>query len=373
MNLLKTKTICAAVLLASGLMASATLTMRLTSGATIVLIPDQSALDDNSQVGVVAYNGPVGPIWFFNAESVASKPVLGDAANPHIDLNVLSITTDGAFGSSTLLIEVTDTDFTANNTGTVAIGGTTDGTVTATTWADAGNVPFALTTQLSGQGPFGPPAFNSDAALNVGVGTPYSLTIVASITHPGPGIPDQQAITGFDIDLSINSTPPPPPPFRRGDTATIGFWHNKNGQALIKSLPNSPALGNWLAGNFPCLYGGLAGKSNNDVANLFLQYFNVKGQKTHAQTLGVALATYVTDSDLAGNVAGNYGFNVSSSGTGAKLYNVGSLGTTLGLQNNSSYTVFQLLQAANANCPFSPAVFNALNVIFSDINETGDR
>ncbi len=157
-----------------------------------------------------------------------------------------------------------------------------------------------------------------------------------------------------------------------GDTATIGFWHNKNGQALINAMPNSPALGNWLAGNFPCLYGNLAGKANSVVAAEFMTYFNVKGQKTYAQVLGGALACYVTDSTLAGNAAVKYGFNVSVGGTGAKLYNVGSLGTVLGLSNNTSYTVLQLLQAANQNCPFNANVFNALNTIFDGINESGD-
>ena len=41
-------------------------------------------------------------------------------------------------------------------------------------------------------------------------------------------------------------------------TATIGFWHNKNGQALIKSLNGSSSstqLGNWLAATFPQVYG----------------------------------------------------------------------------------------------------------------------
>jgi len=157
-----------------------------------------------------------------------------------------------------------------------------------------------------------------------------------------------------------------------GDTATIGFWHNKNGQALIKATPNSPALGNWLAGNYPCLYSGLAGKSNNDIAAYFLSLFNVTGQKTYAQILAVALATYETDSDLSGNVAVKYGFNVSTTGTGAKLFNVGSYGTAIGLSNNTSYTVLQLLEAANHVCPFDANEFNALNSIFDGINTTGD-
>jgi hypothetical protein len=108
--------------------------------------------------------------------------------------------------------------------------------------------------------------------------------------------------------------------------ATIGFWHTKNGHALINSLNGGPPatnLANWLATNFPDLYGensatDLTGKTNADVAALFQKDFAVTGMKTEAQILGAAVAVYVTDSDLAGSVAAKYGFNVSSPGTGAR-------------------------------------------------------
>ena len=176
--------------------------------------------------------------------------------------------------------------------------------------------------------------------------------------------------------VRLSALPPPPRTnsIGRGDTATIGFWHNKNGQKLINSTPNSPALANWLAVNFPCLYGGLAGKANSVVAAYDLTLFNVVGQKTGAQILGVALATYLTSSTLAGNVAAPYGFNVSPGGIGGKTYNVGANGSPIGLSNNTSYTILQLLQQASAIACGSPtqAQLNALNVIFDGINESGD-
>jgi hypothetical protein len=167
-----------------------------------------------------------------------------------------------------------------------------------------------------------------------------------------------------------------------GDTATIGFWHNKNGQALINSLnggSTSTALGNWLASNFPYLYGSkssnnLTGKPNTAVASLFLTFFNVSGAKTQAQILAGALAAYVTDSALAGNNAAGYGFNISSTGTGAKTYNVQSNGVGIGLQNNTSYTVLALLQQANLdvkNGTYGSAA-GYFNAIFDGINSGGD-
>jgi hypothetical protein len=177
------------------------------------------------------------------------------------------------------------------------------------------------------------------------------------------------------------SVVPSQPPVSPGDTATIGFWHNKNGQALIDSLnggPTSTALGTWLAANFGCLFGDLNGQPNTVVAAEFQTFFSSKGLgKTYAQILGAALAAYVTDTSLAGSnpLVVKYGFNVSTSGTGAKTYNVGSNGSAIGLLDNTSYTVMQLLQAANANCSggvLDAGALVALNNIFDGINQSGD-
>jgi hypothetical protein len=166
----------------------------------------------------------------------------------------------------------------------------------------------------------------------------------------------------------------------KGDTATIGFWHNKNGQALINSLnggSTSKNLANWLATQFPYLYGAssannLTNKTNADVAALFQTFFNVTGMKTNAQILGGALAAYVTNTSLAGTAAGNYGFNTSSTGTGSKTFNVGSNGTAIGLQNNTNYTVLQLLQQANLDTQNGTFNAGAFNSIFDGINQFGD-
>jgi hypothetical protein len=199
----------------------------------------------------------------------------------------------------------------------------------------------------------------------------------------------QVTVTGGNsasVSFQYAATPPPPPPppaaVSHGDTATIGFWHNKNGQGLINSLNGGPTATNlamWLATNFPYLWGGtaptgsnLTGKTNADVAALALTYFNVHGAKTNLQMLGAALAVYVTNSTLAGNTASGYGFNVSSNGTGMKVFNVGSNGKVIGLTNNASYSVMQLLQQANTDMYNGTFNANAFNSIFDGINQTGD-
>ncbi len=89
--------------------------------------------------------------------------------------------------------------------------------------------------------------------------------------------------------------------------------------------------------------------------------------------LAAALAVYVTDSDLAGNTAAASGFNVSTAGTGAKCYNIGCYGSSIGLVNNRSYTVLELLNQANTKKRYNSFSSTAFNAIFDGINRKGDR
>jgi hypothetical protein len=147
-----------------------------------------------------------------------------------------------------------------------------------------------------------------------------------------------------------------------GQTATIGFWQNSNGQALIRSLnggPGSTQLGSWLAATFSNLYGvhagtnNLAGRTNAQVADLYTSLFartsSADGPpKVDAQVLAVALAVYVTNQDLAGTTAAAYGFRVTAGGVGNATFNVGSNGAAFGVANYTTMTVLDLLLAADA-------------------------
>jgi hypothetical protein len=169
-----------------------------------------------------------------------------------------------------------------------------------------------------------------------------------------------------------------------GMTATIGFWQNNNGQCLIKSLNGSASatnLGNWLAATFPNLFGAgscyaTAGKTNTQVAALFIQAFSVKsGPKTEAQAFAVALAVYSTNTTLAGGTfAKNYGFVTGISGSGAALFNVGTAGTALGLTNNTSYTLNAILTAVNTLAVKGKIGGDTGTIcnVLSTINQTGD-
>ncbi|MFO0804997.1 MAG: SdrD B-like domain-containing protein [Gemmataceae bacterium] len=172
----------------------------------------------------------------------------------------------------------------------------------------------------------------------------------------------------------------------RGQTATIGFWQNKNGQALLKSLnggPNATALGNWLAASFPNLYGSsagannLTGKTNTQVAAYYITLFKVSGQKLAAQVLATAFAVYATDSDLAGTAARAYGFEVTTGGTGEARFNVGCSGASFGVADRTVLSIREILDATNRLSANGVIYVNSrlrtpANDVYDCINNTGD-
>jgi hypothetical protein len=190
-----------------------------------------------------------------------------------------------------------------------------------------------------------------------------------------------------------------------GQTATIGFWQNKNGQKLILSLnggPSSNQLGNWLAVNFPNMYGpdagvnDLAGKTNAQVAAFYKTLFarNTRSAagggppKMDAQVIATALACYVTNLSLAGSIAEAYGFRVTANGVGENTFNVGASGAAFDVADHANVTVMDLLRAVNrrshdgllydldtdgdAHSALETSYRTMVNDVFSAINETGD-
>jgi hypothetical protein len=146
-------------------------------------------------------------------------------------------------------------------------------------------------------------------------------------------------------------------PVTSGQTAQVGFWNNKSGQALIKALnggATSTQLGNWLATTFKNMFGAnaggnnLAGKTNAEVATIFQQKFVVKGQKLDAQVMATALSVYVTNQTLAGTVAAAYGFKVTQDGVGIATFNVGNDGAAVGKGNGTTMNVLDVLLATDA-------------------------
>ncbi len=114
-------------------------------------------------------------------------------------------------------------------------------------------------------------------------------------------------------------------------------------------------MSSYLASNFPNIYGAsaaghnLAGKTNAQVAAFYQQLYSASGPKLDAETMALALATYVTNSSLAGNVAASYGFVVSTSGLATATFSVGANGAAFGVNNNTVLTVLDLLTLTNSH------------------------
>ena len=186
---------------------------------------------------------------------------------------------------------------------------------------------------------------------------------------------------------------------RSGDTATIGFWQNKNGQALL--IAGGEALADWLTANFGNVFGdALAGAEGADVAAFYKgQVFKQKGlhsgpAKVDAQFMALAFSVFFTSRNLAVDVAAGYGFNVTDTGIASNIVNVGSNGAAFGAQNNSERTILQLLLATSSmtdssdNQTGSAFIYDVngdglidgeeaslremANNIYSAINEAGD-
>ena len=252
--------------------------------------------------------------------------------------------------------------------------------------------PSVTTTQVG--------ATNTASVADAGAGASYNWNILNGTIIAGQNTPTITWKAGTDTSIpisimititnqsgcfsycsaSVRLTTPPPPPFGSGDAATMGFWQNKNGQGLINGASNSPALGNWLGTTFPCLYGASApagnnmtGQANSVVAAFFITKFSKTGQvKQEAQILSVAFACYFTSTSLGGGTGPKgQGFNQTPGGTGAKLFNVGPYGTALGLTNNTSYTILQIMQAANAVRCGNPNAALPYD-LFNSINQGGD-
>jgi hypothetical protein len=188
-------------------------------------------------------------------------------------------------------------------------------------------------------------------------------------------------------------------PVAAGQFATIGFWHNKNGQALINSFnggSSSTQLGNWLATNFPHLFGApnpydsatlasdnatsLAGLTNAQVAKVYQNLWNPSGvtKNSYVQAFAVALGLYADTSTLGGQAGAAYGFKVTA--TGAGTFNVGSNGAAFGVPNNTSVPVVQILQILDSKFSPSTGLFyggnqtltSQANNVLNGINTTGD-
>ena len=220
---LKCAALCAALATAA-MPASATLQLRVSDGtpAGTIIIIDQGIDDSNPTLGVVSYSGPVGSQWLITVNTGTSKPALGSAAQPDIDLNSFDISS--ATGG-TLFVDLTDTEYTGSGPATANIGGNTAGTVIVKTFVDYANTPFGQGTLIASQGPFSGLGFSGSTPGVVTAATPYAITIALQINHLASGT------TGLDAHFFVT-----PPSYECPTNATV-----RCGASLDPDV--NPALG----------------------------------------------------------------------------------------------------------------------------------
>ena len=195
----------AVVLLATALSSSAALQIRITDGSpggTNITVVDQGADDFNLTVGSVSYSGPIGSNWIATVSSGASKPLLGSAAAPQVDLQSLGVSSSSG---GTLIIELTDTDFTGAGPAQITIGGNTAGQVNLNVFTDNANAGFGKISTVASLGPIVGLGFSQIVPAAVTALAPYSITFELRIAHVAGGA------TGLDAELVVNPPPVCPP------------------------------------------------------------------------------------------------------------------------------------------------------------------
>ena len=167
-------------------------TMSLSDGGTTVTITDNGLGDSNPVIGAVTYVGAVGGNWLVNITTGLSKPVVGSATVPKMDLNSVNATSGGA---GTLTIKWSDDNFgpLGSESFQSSAGGTAlapGASVTVNTYGDTGNAIFGNdgTTAQSSQ-TFNSVPFAGAVAAPQGGPLPasYSLTMEAVIVHTANG------------------------------------------------------------------------------------------------------------------------------------------------------------------------------------------
>ena len=94
--------------------------------------------------------------------------------------------------------------------------------------------------------------------------------------------------------------------------------------------------------------------------------------KLDAQAMATALNVYATAASLGGSATSSYGFSVSTYGLGDSTWNVGSDGAAFNVDNNSTLTVMQILQAWDQRANKSSKSIRQMAIdVFGGINARG--
>jgi hypothetical protein len=197
----------AALLSAIALPSQATLILELTSGGTTKTITDNDFVvnDPGASDGFNLIDGILTNSTSFNGWTVVAtgvaNPAIGDSNTAKLDLNSIAIS--GGTGDLTIKLTNTDNSLGGGSGGGqtsyyTGVGGTTDGTVSFTSFLDTNNTAFGEGTALSDSGTLGGLVFGSSEGGTVNVSSLFSLTTIAKISHA-----DGLNVTSFDFAVTV--------------------------------------------------------------------------------------------------------------------------------------------------------------------------
>lgn len=152
-----------------------------------VTIADGGGGDLNAAAGAVTFSGAIGD-WIVNVVTGLTKPILGGADAPHMDLNFVDVYNGAGGLGNVLTIKWSDTDFLGLGAFTSEIGGTQPAGAT-TAFADyvsASNALFDNATLLCGMTFSTTPYAGACNGVYKGA-TPFSITQEVVLTAKGQG------------------------------------------------------------------------------------------------------------------------------------------------------------------------------------------
>jgi hypothetical protein len=192
------------------------------SGGDDLIVLDNSAGDTIGALGGLSFSTSAFGFGLL-VNTAQSKPLLGSAAVPQLDLTFTATTLDSTAHSAFLY--VSDTDFIGPQSVQLSLGGTNtgdSGTVTGRSWGGTSNtaLQFSGANLLNTVGPLSGPAYAGSASgtLTPTV-TPYSLTIGVALNRTTPGT------TTGDLNLAsspVSTTVPEPSSLLLGALGMVG-------------------------------------------------------------------------------------------------------------------------------------------------------
>lgn len=155
--------------------ATAMLELSSNNGLSWTTITDGGAGDANSAAGAITFVGSIGN-WNINVTTGLTKPAIGSATLPAMDLNSVDMST----GKGTLLIRFIDYGF-GPSTGSLisSVGGTTPGTVSFETLLNG--------SPINSFGSFSSPAFSASSTVGASLASNSTIEMDASITQGKSG------------------------------------------------------------------------------------------------------------------------------------------------------------------------------------------